>query len=144
MGHSVSVPVAAISATTTAALVGGTVLPTDQGSLSSLVAAHFFPDTAQSAAGTTNYASLEVRDFSQNTTQPVVLATLALSAALVAETKVDFTLATGTKTGVAVGGELAPLLAATAVGQGDTIDVECVQAGTGGAVPAGSVVLEFQ
>jgi hypothetical protein len=123
--HEAAVPATATA--TVGAVLNTLEIPSDIGSEDNVVAIHFVPQTAQSAQGATNHSTLQVRDVSSNTTAPVVLGSINFGTqAATAETNIDMT------------------LAAQAVKLGDVLDVYLAQTGTGGACPAGRLVIEVQ
>jgi hypothetical protein len=124
MGLPLQVAIPATAAAGTSAVLAeiGEV-PVNEATDSNVVRAVFTPQTAQAAQGATNFGVLQVRD---TTKANAVVASVSLgTTALVAETGVALTLA-----GVGVAG-------------GDNLDVFLVQAGTGGACPAGELTLEL-
>jgi len=129
--------------TTTAGVVAEAELPVDLGDYDQLIAAHFIPSAALGTPGITNFATLQIRDVTQNPGAPVVLASIALTQALVIDTPVEFVLAAGTKSSTTIAGQT-ELVAATAVSQKDVLDVFVVQTGTGSTLPASRVELELQ
>jgi hypothetical protein len=134
---------AAVTAGAASAILASTELPVDEGNYDILVAAHFVPAASQGAAGTTSFATLQVRDYSANHTTPTVIASLALTAALTADVAKDLVLVTATYTITGPAGETVTL-AGNSVNQGDTLDLYNLQTAGGGAIPAGKVELEFQ
>lgn len=125
---------------TTVGVVGEFEVPANEEGEAKVVSITYLPATSLAAEGVTNFAKLQVRNFTANPASPVVVGTLDFSTtALTAETETDFVLSAATSPSTGSGP-----VAATHVNEDDVLDVFVVQTGTGGVFPAGTVVIETQ